>query len=188
MRMELSFSALFHLIQSSCTYKDIDADRLNRMLSDLILSRKKNQDTILTKNIDGLPPPLVGHTASFLPQLDYIALSTCTRSLFIGCNTPNQMQELDLLKRKWKQHPPIDLAQFPSIKRLAIHFDEFRKLSMSDDIAVCRELNTITLNADRVMTFSAQEMESFREQNLINMSNITTLTLAQFGRETRAFD
>eukprot|EP01083_Nonionella_stella_P315230 1138162_1 len=184
------FSALFHLILSSCTYKDIDADCLNHMVSNIILCRKKKQKTtaILTRTINGLPPALIGHTASFLPQSDYIKLSTCTRSLFIGCNTPNQMQELVLFKREWKHHPIIDLAQFPSIKRLAIHFDEFRKLSMSDDVAVCRELNTITLNADRVMTFSAQEMESFREQKLINMSNITTLTLAQFGRETRAFD
>eukprot|EP01083_Nonionella_stella_P236439 830429_1 len=143
------FSALFHLIQSSCTYKDIDADRLNRMLSDLILSRKKNQDTILTKNIDGLPPPLVGHTASFLPQLDYIALSTCTRSLFIGCNTPNQMQELNLLKRKWKQHPPIDLAQFPSIKHLKIHLHQVSKVfpeegDLMPNTSICRELHAIT--------------------------------------------
>eukprot|EP01083_Nonionella_stella_P156236 505686_1 len=90
------FSALFHLISSSCTYKDIDADSLNHMVSNIILSRKtkQKQNAMVTKTIDGLPPALIGHTASFLPQSDYIKLSTCTRSLFIGCNTPNQMQEL----------------------------------------------------------------------------------------------
>eukprot|EP01083_Nonionella_stella_P125712 380237_1 len=84
------FNALFHLILSSCTYKDIDADRLNDIVSNIIQSRKEkaNPDAVVTKNINGLPPALIGHTASYLPQSDYIHLSTCTRSLFIGCNAP----------------------------------------------------------------------------------------------------
>eukprot|EP01083_Nonionella_stella_P184935 673028_1 len=62
------FSALFHLILSSCTYKDFDADDLNHMVSNIILSRKKKQKqdaTVACPKIDGLPPALIGHTASF---------------------------------------------------------------------------------------------------------------------------
>eukprot|EP01083_Nonionella_stella_P145900 458185_1 len=185
------FSALFHLILSSCTYKDFDADDLNRMVSNIILSRKKtpkqNATVACPKTINDLPPALVGHTASFLPQSDYIKLSTCARSLFIGCNTPNQMQELNLLKRKWKQHPPIDLAQFPSIKHLAIRLHHVSKLlpktrdSTADEF-ICKDLNAITIDGNRRLDCSARELEIFLQQNAINLSEVTSLTLQKFGQ------
>eukprot|EP01083_Nonionella_stella_P059514 155719_1 len=192
------FSALFHLILSSCTYKDFDADDLNRMVSNIILSRKKtpkqNATVACPKTINDLPPALVGHTASFLPQSDYIKLSTCARSLFIGCNTPNQMQELNLLKRKWKRHPIIDLAQFPSIKHLAIHFHELGKLLpkridlISGGASLCRELEAITLDANRRQGMHSKEIRLFREKEYINTRNITDLTLQSFGTSSVVFN
>eukprot|EP01083_Nonionella_stella_P054227 143204_1 len=185
-------AALFHLILSSYKYKDIDADRLNNMVSDIIQLRKEKQEKIVTKDINGLPSALIGHTASFLPQSDYINLSACTRSLFIGCNTPNQMQELFLLRRKWKCYPIIDLSQFPSIKRLFIHLHQFEKvlprLPRRDPIvttSVCRELTAIDLNGQRLTN---EEIETFTEQEYINMDNVTDLTLVSFGTQSNPFN
>eukprot|EP01083_Nonionella_stella_P315231 1138163_1 len=187
------FSALFHLIRSSCTYKDIDADCLNHMLSDIILSRKKKPkpDAIVTKNINSLPPALIGHTASFLPQSDYIKLSTCARSLFIGCNTPNQMQELNLLKREWKHHPTIDLAQFPSIKHLAIHYHKLGELLpnyLMSGASICRELNAMTFDGNHRPNICKEEIQIFTEKEYINMHNVSDLTLQDFGKPGRHFD
>eukprot|EP01083_Nonionella_stella_P145906 458196_1 len=188
------FSALFHLILSSCTYKDFDADDLNRMVSNIILSRKKKQKqdaTVACPKIDGLPPALIGHTASFLPQSDYIKLSTCARSLFIGCNTPNQMQELNLLKREWKHHPTIDLSQFPSIKHLAIHYHKLGELLpnyLMSGASICRELNAMTFDGNHRPNICKEEIQIFTEKEYINMHNVSDLTLQDFGKPGRHFD
>eukprot|EP01083_Nonionella_stella_P007928 22825_1 len=112
-------SALFHYItqlQPNCRN---DIHTIKDLISNIILSRKKTPKAISNINLNELPSPLIGATASFLNQDEYVHLSACSRSLFIGCNRPNQLQRLDLLDIR--DYSNINLSHFPFIKALNIN-------------------------------------------------------------------
>eukprot|EP01083_Nonionella_stella_P181140 647883_1 len=69
----------------------------NESLSNIIQSRKEKPKAIPTRNIklSQLPRAVIGHTASFLSQLDYVDFSMSNRSIYLGCNSPNLLYELD---------------------------------------------------------------------------------------------
>eukprot|EP01084_Bolivina_argentea_P081342 147302_1 len=89
--------ALFLFCIKSSNNEDVDT--FNNLLTKIIRSRKKKPKTITTQNIKlhTLPKQLIGVISSFLNQYDYINFSKSNRFIFIGCNTPNLLQELNLL-------------------------------------------------------------------------------------------
>eukprot|EP01084_Bolivina_argentea_P286150 490836_1 len=96
-----------------------ESDNINALISNIIESRKKNQQQMRKQSLklDCVPKPLVGVIASFLDQWDYIDFSKCNRYIYLGCNTPNLMQQLILFK---KAHSSINLCLYPSIKSLVL--------------------------------------------------------------------
>eukprot|EP01084_Bolivina_argentea_P081343 147303_1 len=90
-------NALFQFCKKSSNNEQTDT--INNLLTKIIRSRKKKPKTITTQNIKlhTLPKQLIGVISSFLNQYDYINFSKSNRFIFIGCNTPNLLQELNLL-------------------------------------------------------------------------------------------
>eukprot|EP01083_Nonionella_stella_P115796 343665_1 len=90
------WSGLFHYFAQSNQLDEVN--RFNRSLSDIIQSRKEKPKTISTRNIKlhQLPRAIVGYTASFLDQWDYIDFSMSNRSIYLGCNSPNTPKYVDV--------------------------------------------------------------------------------------------
>eukprot|EP01083_Nonionella_stella_P150753 480760_1 len=86
--MDIILTTLFtHLVQ---TNQINEATHFNESLSNIINSRKEKPKAVPINNIQihQLPRALIGHTASFLKQCDYITFSLSNRSIYLGCNSP----------------------------------------------------------------------------------------------------
>eukprot|EP01084_Bolivina_argentea_P130647 230625_1 len=94
-------TALFNHILEESTHKQFNGDHINDIISNIILSRKKKPKPtipIQTIQLNQLPKRLIGVISSFITQKDYIHFSQNNRWIYLGCNTPNLLQELNLIK------------------------------------------------------------------------------------------
>eukprot|EP01083_Nonionella_stella_P302024 1039465_1 len=91
----------------------------NESLSDIIQSRKEKPKAISFNNIkmNQLPTTIIGITASFLPQCDYFNFSSSSRSIYLGCNSPNLLHDLNV--NESEDYSCINLQRFTSVHSLA---------------------------------------------------------------------
>eukprot|EP01083_Nonionella_stella_P154490 497852_1 len=111
-------SAFFqYVLQSNKTH---EVARFNESLSNIIRSREGKPKQLAPKDmkLHEFPRPVIGYVGSFLYQHDYIDFSMTNRSIYLGCNSPNVLQELSL--RKVKDYSDVCFASFPSVKTLFI--------------------------------------------------------------------
>eukprot|EP01083_Nonionella_stella_P176341 616687_1 len=174
--MDIILTTLFtHLVQ---TNQINEATHFNESLSNIINSRKETPKAVPTNNIQihQLPRALIGHTASFLKQCDYITFSLSNRSIYLGCNSPNLLHELDLFGRDYS---PFNLTAFPSVQILQI--DPSRVIesppNWSFDSPPFNQVNTLDLFAND----SHGWVEQFLNLNIINYESVTTLQCLDFG-------
>eukprot|EP01083_Nonionella_stella_P101299 286981_1 len=111
---------------------------------------------------------------SFLDQNDYIDFSMSNRSTYLGCNSPNTLQALDLdFKFDIDDYSSINAVTFASLKYLridpskAIHFD-----SHSFSQVRCLRLYANTKRG---------WVQPFFNQNIVNCDHVTTLSCDSFG-------
>eukprot|EP01083_Nonionella_stella_P204358 745040_1 len=106
MDSQILLEALFRFMKSM-SINDIDS--FTKSLSDIIQSRKEKPNAISKTNIKlhQFPRAIIGHTASFLQQREYVAFNLSNRSIYLGCNSPNQLQQLDLLHLSRFRYPSI---------------------------------------------------------------------------------
>eukprot|EP01084_Bolivina_argentea_P126538 224031_1 len=64
-----------------------ESNNINKLISNIIQSRKKKPKQTTKQNIklDSVPKPLIGVIASFMSQFDYIDFSKCNRYIYLGC-------------------------------------------------------------------------------------------------------
>eukprot|EP01083_Nonionella_stella_P270553 916315_1 len=155
---------------------------VNKSLSDIIQSRKAKPGakaakpkTICTRNIQlhQFPRVIIGYIASFLNQWDYRDFSHCNRSTYLGCNSPNTLQKLDLIELGDDSF--INLASFPSVKSLAI--DPSRLDNIDFGSQTLNQVSTLRLKAHKKSGW----VQSFLNENIVNCDRITTIECANFG-------
>merc|ERR1712228_191758 len=141
------------------------------------MGKKPSIDSKANLKLDCIPRQLIGATASFLQQKDYIHLSKTNRSVFLGCNTPNLMQELNLLKIA--DYSSIDLALYSSVKTLKLKFSKFNEMKFPEnESSVMNQLESITLDGENKNDI---DIDPFMINNQLNVQNVTRLELCNFG-------
>lgn len=156
-----------------------EADVANQMLSQIIASRKKKPsiDSKSNLKLDRIPKQLIGATASFLEQDDYIDLSKTNRSVYLGCNAPNLMQQLDL--RDVADYSSINLASYRSVKRLQIDLNKFNEFSFPrNGMSVLNKLNSVVLYGRGNHDI---DINPFMADHHLNIANTARLKLSFFG-------
>eukprot|EP01083_Nonionella_stella_P084711 234573_1 len=93
-----------------------EVPHFNELVSNIIRSREGKPKQLAPTDIKlhEFPRPVIGYVGSFLDQHDYIDFSMSNRSIYLGCNSPNVLQELSL--RKVKDYSDVCFASFPSVK------------------------------------------------------------------------
>eukprot|EP01083_Nonionella_stella_P126711 383616_1 len=96
-----------------------------------------------------LPRALIGYTASFLPQMDYVKFAMSNRSIYLGCNSPNLLPELDLTIIE--DCSSINLATFASVKTLSIELPNAIEstLNWNFDSPKFKQANTLKIYANK---------------------------------------
>eukprot|EP01084_Bolivina_argentea_P094621 170112_1 len=174
--------SLFYYIVNASLNQQCDSDTINNTISNIIRSRKKNPYSIQAQNvtINDLPQRLIGVISSFLTQQNYINFSYTNRFNYLGCNTPNLLQELNLIKYNNLNYSAINLQLFPSIQDLRIKLPKFNELFPSvDNVShtVMNELHTIELHGDNKLDMNIDDFLTTK----CNFNNITLLALLHLG-------
>eukprot|EP01083_Nonionella_stella_P181094 647592_1 len=192
LNINIFISALFHYITQSPPDCLNDIHTITNLISNIILSRKKTRkapkpiSTPSSIKFNELPSPLIGATASFLCQHDYIHLSQCCRSMFIGCNAPNQMQTLNLLNAKIPDYSNINLTLFPFLRTLRIKTYKMESLPLHPHLNFeFNELQSITLDMGTCDN-GFVDIQKLKKHVPLNTNHITHLTLANVGGQHEA--
>eukprot|EP01083_Nonionella_stella_P111462 326908_1 len=173
-RLDIVLSGLFHHFAQSNQINEVN--HFNKSLSDIIQSRKVKPETVSTRNIKlhQFPTAIIGYTASFLNQLDYINFSMSNRSIYLGCNSPNLLHALDLTKIS--DYSSIDLASFPSVTNLQI--DPSKVLSSQPfDLPLFNQVMTLELASTKQRGW----VQQFLNTNIIDCDTVTTLDCTYCG-------
>eukprot|EP01083_Nonionella_stella_P166687 558027_1 len=181
--LDIILTSLFRYLLKSNQLDEVN--EFNKELSDIIQSRKDKPAPLCTRNIklDEFPRAIIGYSASFLDQLDYINFSLSNRSTYLGCNSPNTLQELNL--KDILDYSAINLTSFPSIR--CLHIDPFKtaqsqqRFSVAiDDASIFNQISELRLNAKEKTGW----VQPFLDQNIVNCDNITALECKRFGSWT----
>ena len=88
-------------------------DNINQSLSKIIRRRTNKIVPIPTNHIDTLTENIIGKVASYLQQKQYCRFSTCSRSIYLGCNNPNT---LCLIKIRGRINNVVYFQKFHKLK------------------------------------------------------------------------
>ena len=190
-------------------------DTINKSISKIINSRKQKIETetdldsinnnddpeqqlstpTTTKNtikvkLDTLPNEMIGYTASFLSQSEYVNLSITNRALFISCNSPNLMHELDL--RKISEISEFPFAKFLNSKHLKIKSSHFNPAYFDFNIRIKNKWEYVTFNIDsqpKYLIFGVSlfkpDLFYFVKQQSFNFNHVKYLALESIRYFTR---
>eukprot|EP01083_Nonionella_stella_P051914 137897_1 len=152
-------------------------DDFNQSILDIIQARKDKPKPWCTRDIkfDRFPRAIIGYTASFLHQSDYVKFSVSNRSIYLGCNLPNTLHELDLTTRLCSREPTdyssVAVVQFQSIKSLCI--DPYEAIKSQHNLRFesphFNQVTTLELGTNH----QTRWVKSFLNQNSINCDHIT---------------
>eukprot|EP01083_Nonionella_stella_P175939 614247_1 len=176
--MDIIFTSLFtHIVKTNQIH---EANHFNESLSDIINSRKEKPKAIPTNNIQlhQMPRALIGYTASFLKQRDYVKFAMSNRTIYLGCNSPNLLHWLDLTDMT--DYSPINLTAFPSVEGLQI--EPYKAIesapNWSFDSPNFAHIHTLMLHANNS---THGWVRQFLNLKLINCESVTTLDCLDFG-------
>lgn len=144
-KSELIGMALFsYFTQNKADANMNGLQQMNSAISAIIRSRKPipKKEEVENPKLDKLPPQIIGNIASSLEQNDYFHFEQANRSIFIGCNAPNQLQELDLLRVDNyscidlvdpKHYSKMNLSKYQSLRHFGFNISEFHQFQLPND-------------------------------------------------------
>eukprot|EP01083_Nonionella_stella_P174462 604822_1 len=181
---DVLLTSLFHHLSKPNQTNEVN--EFNASLSDIIQSRKEKPLAICARSIklDQFPKAIIGYMASFLKQRTYNRFSLCNRSIYLGCNSPNTLQQLDL--HRLEHYSSINLASFPSIKGLDIDTSKAieSQSNLSFDSPNFNQVTDLLLAANNTCGW----VQPFLNQNIVNYDHVTALKCSQFGSSDQKMD
>lgn len=183
-------SMLSHLTKSSPNVYDQNMHDLNFMNSAIsTIIRSRNTATTDTSNhsaheeeeqviaLGDLPRSIIGRIASSLQQNDYFHFEQANRAMFTGCNSPNQLQELDLTAARYENLRTINLRRLWSVKHLKISVHQLRAPRFRNTrMRFLPQLHTLTLK-NHVRQHQISTLARDLRQSGLNTALIKTLNI-----------
>ncbi len=77
-------------------------------------------------HINDLNDNIIGKISSYLNQKDYVHFSMTTRSIFIGSNSPNTLQQINLQLFPMVKHMEFDSEKFGQIQFIPKNIQHIR--------------------------------------------------------------
>ena len=154
---DLIMKALFYYAMHQLGGRsEIDpADDVSQMVSNIIQSREPEKEEIKDtpcKTLDHLPQRLIGNVASYLVESRYELFSQCNSAIYLGCNSPNLLQDLFVYSENRAIRDKITkIPRYPFAKHVHVQIDE---ISMKRAGALLETL--CKMNCTRSLTMSMQ--------------------------------
>ena len=127
----------------------------------------------MDNSFDRMASSLIGHTASFLDQYSFSRLSVANRACYLGCQSPNTLQELDLFKMCNECASSMNLLAFSSVKCITLSPIDFTQQFVIESLKkYFPRLNKLIF----VGAINAEAISKFIQKSGIDFKNITNLT------------
>ena len=101
---------------------------MTSLVSDILQKRSVSTANHSQMKFNDIPSPLVGEIASYLHQKTYAGFSRTSRKVFVSCNSPNTLRNMDLTKVT--DYTAIRLEQFPHLNHLVFNL---KRISQFND-------------------------------------------------------
>ena len=138
-------------LQTQCINTNIPTSTINtatNIVRNIITSRHSSHKSAYThssttRKLDSLPSSLIGEIASYLKHKSYSLLSQSNRAIYIGCNNPNTLRELNLFNVD--NYSCIKLSKYRQIKYLKLNLRKFSELSLPSNTTILPQLTQLSL-------------------------------------------
>eukprot|EP00484_Ammonia_sp_Unknown_P008555 CAMPEP_0197074936 /NCGR_PEP_ID=MMETSP1384-20130603/211355_1 /TAXON_ID=29189 /ORGANISM="Ammonia sp." /LENGTH=515 /DNA_ID=CAMNT_0042513777 /DNA_START=82 /DNA_END=1628 /DNA_ORIENTATION=+ len=177
----LVLTALFNYLQR----EPVIAKSFNNLAADIQKSRRQRTPPPQRnkRTLDTIPVELIGNIASYLPQASYFSLCRTNRIVYISCNTPNQLQHINLMKTD--DYSRIALEHYPSVVSLSLNLSNFQKLQRPrGNQKVLSKLKFLNLT---VQHMSFDSFSHFMSTNFIDLRQVTRLQCDDVLFQTELF-
>ena len=130
--------------------------------------------------LNDMPSTIIATIASYFSQKDYVALSQCSRNLYIGCNENVTLKALDLSDCPITEHLRMSLVsyRYQSVQMISLKLIVMKTLFSeikfhAEDKVLLPNIETLTLYGSGII-----DIQDWKDQRVIRLNNIKTLTLA----------
>eukprot|EP01084_Bolivina_argentea_P053596 98385_1 len=153
-----------------------------QMISNIMQLRDNISNTNNFK-IDTINHQLIGEIASYLSYQDHSKFSECNRAIYIGCNSPNSLQEIPYAWPPWGiNYSLIHLSRYSSLKMLSFPLRKFDDFPLpSNGTFILNNLTNICLEGNEGDPMV--DITSFESQNCISFNRIEMLSLELFNND-----
>ena len=131
----------------------------NDMISIIIQSRDSVDTDEDALSLDKLPRSLIGLCASYLEQGSYASLSVSNRAIFLGCNTPNMLQEIYVEYNRLSDHQSLNFCTFFFAQKLSLCIEE--------DLGASGAIPPSVFTAERIPVIASQIAKMPRLQSMV---------------------
>ena len=117
--------------------------KMTKITSDIIRDRDSKSNSSTKPNLQHMPSALIGGIASYLLQGEYIAFAMTNRKVYVDCNMPNTLEELDL--EGMGDYRTVPLSQFSHLQCLCFdlkRISEFKEMN-GQRFGHCNQLQTL---------------------------------------------
>lgn len=175
-------SMIFNHLSDSNNDDDGVLKEFISIINGVIRKREDDVQTICTSTMASLSAPLIGKIGTFLNQEDHIHFGLVSRSVFIGCNTPNTLRHLNLIGIQ--DYSKIDICRYTQLRILKFNLSAFRSFNFQSIGYVFRYLHKIEI--DNTGNHVIQCFDALSRCPSINFPSITHLCLSNFSTITRS--
>ena len=184
---DVLISSIFHGLKchNKADSMSVYANKINDKISAIMRARDKTKQIISSKtksissseSLHEIPNPIINKCASYLYQDELSNLGKVCRKIYIACNTPNPLQNIELTGPQ--NIYPFNSELYPNAKDL--HFDLSQSIIRTDEIVrnhpFLNQLDSLTLNG-----FNAFEPDCYYvlKENVPVCANLKKLSLKSF--------
>ena len=166
-----------------------DLDTLTSMshiASDIIQNRDLKVSPCPIRNISDLPSSLIGEIASYLPQESYCAFSRANRKLYVDCNSPNRLQNMDLTTVD--NYAELAMERFIQIKRLSFNLVQIPQFQVTNGqrFGACNQLQGLIIDGKSYHNLEAHlyNLDELIDDSSPCLNAIRSLTFRLLARST----
>ena len=121
-------------------------------ISSIILSRDKSDTKSDVAKFDALPLRIIGLCSAYLDQKSNRRLSVCSRSIYLGANSPVMLQHFDLEYAFKFNCPPVDISLFPMVNNLALRIN-------SESVAIIKYVASKIAKMSRLQSLDLRRLD-----------------------------
>ena len=171
------------ILSNSSQRGSCSTDLMNTLIKEVTTEHAQLHSTnVKCESIQNLTAVLIGYIGSFLNQWDYFSLSKCCRSIYLGCNEPNNLRLITIPKKY--NISTLHLKRYTRLVCLKLVSSQLNALINAQSLVALQRVHSLWIHNLSRTTAYFDWMEKFAT---CTWSSVKNLVLQSFGTSTNMF-